>query len=468
MLKLKREVLKRLSDILQDRPDLRAKMLTTFSPTGGGIFRDLLSGLRDRQLELAEMNKNLDDKDETRKILSNVLKKRLVDFSSQTTNAMGNATIWIPEEANDEQRKKLTKAFSDLSNVAVDLAETPMKNISELENNFKELIKAREYTKEVVYDDDIVKLDVTFVDIRLSDLEAMNTSIKSNATLLKYLSESDYKAFAIKMQKELNAETVNTVFKLSAELAEISGVSDKADEAAEKLSELMEQDLIQTQSKALDHKLLPWAKNAIPHQEKAAEIMKESVGILDLAIVEYVKEKNKIEEVPEGSESRGDPSEESIMEKLQETLAAMEEEVRQPRAKKMSLGIGETLNLKLKKDWETASKEEKKEIEKKRRKMQKTKKEQEAQAKKAQRSAAEAQKIASGNREAISERLYKDVAIPWENRNEQTFDGGNNWNQLSSELKESLNQDVDSDIPDAYREAIEQYFREIADKNKDK
>ncbi len=468
-IKLRREVLKRLSELLQDRPDLRAKTFTKINPDGGGIFRELLSTIRNRQLLLAEMNKNKDGKDETIKNLSNILKKRLVDFSSQTMNAMGNAIIWIPKEANAEQRQRLTTAFSDLSNISADIAETPIKDIGEVEKLHKELTRARDIAKDLLADAGIANLDLEYIDIRISDLEAMNTSMISNSSLVSLLGKKDYTAYIKKLQKELNAETVNTVLKLSSQLSELVGISDKADEAIEKLSQLMERDLIEVQNKTLEHKLVPWAKNAVPYQEKAAEIIKEGVGILDYAVVEFIKEKNKIQpELAEGAKSRGEPGEDTISFALEEQLAAMEKEVRQPTEAKMSFGMRAVMNVKVKKDWETDSKEKKKEIEEKRREIQKAKKEQQAQAKKAQRNAAKTQMMASGNRDAISERLYEDVAIPWANRNAKTFDGDNTWNKLSSELKESLNQDVDSDVPDAYRDAIEQYFREIADENKER
>lgn len=467
-IKFKRELLKRLSELLQERPDLRSKMLTRLNPTGGGIFREVLSKLRNRQLLLVDINKELAVEEFPMQKLSDILKERLMEFSNQTTNAMGNAQIWIPQKASVEQCQKLTKAFSDLSNIATSLAETPTEKISELKSYFIKLNHAHQRAEAILADVDIKRLDGEYVDIRISDLTAMDLSIKFNRYLLDCLDKKDCQAFVMQLQKEINSETANTVLRLSSELARLSGVSVKIDETINKLSQIMEKDLLETQKNILTHNLAPWAKNAIPHQEKAAELIEKGVKLLDMAIVEFVKEKNKEPDPEEPPAPAKTLNEEDMLQALQDTLARLEKEARQPREAKMELGIKPTFNLKVKTDWEKATKKEKKEkkeIEKKRREMQQAKKEQQQQAKNAQRNAAKAQQKANKNRNAMSEALYKKIAVPWKNRGTKLFEGGESWNKLSSELRQSLSQDVDSDIPEAYREAIEQYFREIAEEN---
>ena len=398
-----------------------------------------------------------------------ILQGRFLDFSSQTTNAMGNAQIWIPKGASEEQRAKLTKAFSDISNIAAKMAETPADQIEGIRSLFGQLEKNRERAKTLLSDGKIENLDPDFTDIRLKDHQAMLPSIKSNISLLNHLEEKNYQAFITQLQKELNAETADAVFGLSGELSSLSGVSEKGDEAIEELSQIMEIDLLSTQKKVVDHLQGPGLKNAIPHQQKAAELLKKGVKLLDFAVVEFVKAKNKLElpSPPEGAEPVKDPSEEQIEEALRKALAALEKEARQSDEKKMGLGLGTTRNLKMKQDWEKTSEKKKKEMEKKRRQMQQASAKQKQQAKKAQRAAAKAQQMASQKGQNIAERLNKQVAVPWKNRQTQSFDGQVTWNKLASELRQSLTQDIESDIPEEYREAIQQYFREVAEANKE-
>ena len=466
-IKLKLEIQKRLNELLQKRPDLRSKKLSTFNPSGGGIFKELLSSIRNRQLSLAKINKGLSVKEVKVTQLAEILKTRLVDFSSQTTNAMGNAVIWIPADAPAEQRQKLTKAFSDISNIAAIMAETPSNKLNELKSNFKKLKIVRDQAKALLSDTDLAKLDAEFIDIRMSDHLAMGSSIKSNSELLEYLIKKDHQAFVMYLQKELNTETSNTVLNLSAELVPLTDITAEINATLKKLSQIMDVDLLAAQKQAVEHQLLPWAKNAIPHQQEAAHLIEEGVDLLDFAIVEFVKAKNNQPPPPlkEGFKLAQDPTEEVILRALRKNIAALENE-RAPKKAKMKLGIGVTQNLKIKDDWETASKEEKKNMEERRRQMQQAKKEQQQLAKKGQRNAAKTQQMASLNLKAISERLYKKVAVPWEHRNKKDFTGEDSWNKLSSDLRQSLNQDIDSDIPEEYREAIEQYFREIAGKDK--
>lgn len=460
-------MLKRLSELLQENPELRAKMLTQ-QESNGDIFRNEFSTLRNRQLAVLGLTKDLDGEEEAlRKKLENVLKSSLLEFSDQTTQAMGNAQIWIPKEATEEQRNNLNDAFSNLSNTAEKLAMAPIGEYPKVREQFEQIAKDKAAIETLLADEKITSLNSDFTGIRQADLKAMQGSLDRNLKILGFLEEKKYSEALTLLQKEINADTTEAVFALSMELSKLSGMSQELDDKIDALMDITEVELMPAQESAVEKLESEKPVTAVPHQEKSAELLYDSVKLLDKVITEFVVAKSKIESdpPPEGSTPAQDPTEAEIQRELEKALAALEKETRGSDEKKLELGIGSMTNLQMKSDWqkENKSEEEKKKMEEQRRQMQQKSQQQKQQAQKAQRAAAMAQHTANQQRSRLNQKLKKQVAVPWKKNDPKSFGGTATWNKLASELKRSLTQDNESDVPEQYRESIEQYFRDIAE-----
>jgi hypothetical protein len=89
-------------------------------------------------------------------------------------------------------------------------------------------------------------------------------------------------------------------------------------------------------------------------------------------------------------------------------------------------------------------------------------KEQQQAAQQAAAAAGKAQQLANFKAQEIARHLGQNPAVTWREKSVVQFEGRNDWNAIQSQLKESLTQDIDSTVPEGYRTAIEDYFRDIS------
>jgi hypothetical protein len=136
-------------------------------------------------------------------------------------------------------------------------------------------------------------------------------------------------------------------------------------------------------------------------------------------------------------------------------------EVESRKSSDFKLGIGKESNLKTKDDWEKQSKNpEQKKSEKQA--LDEQRKQQLQQAQQSAAAAGKAQQIANFKAQEIARQLGQNPSVPWREQSIVQFEGRNDWNTIQSQLKESLTQDIDSTVPESYRAAIEDYFRDIS------
>jgi len=471
-LKLKRETLKRLAELLKDNPELRAKLLAD-SGEKGTIYREELSRLRNTQRSLAQHSTTLTEQEAIAPLgalppaFADIIRGRLMELADQTTSATGTARIFFPKKATDAQRASLENALTEISQATDALARANLSDPVVMETAFNAVKSAGKAGADLLKDPAWKVIDSNFTKFRLEDFSAMEKSLLAHQSLSTAFRENKGSRFVAQLQDELNSKTRETVLGLSGELSSISGVSEKTDKLIEQLEKLLVTDLTTVQKEALDALKIGSIALAQPAQTTAVTHLEEGVKLLDTAIVEFVKTQSAIKTPPPaggGAEPMPDPTEAQIAAALEEMLRKLEEEAR--RTKPPALGIGKTQNLKIEKDWEKNPEDEPKEREEKRKEMEAMKQQQMAQAQKAQRASAEAQQQANAQALQITEGLATKPAVAWKDQAIAAATGKTNWNKLPSELKESLTQDLDSTVPEEYREAIQNYFRDISEANK--
>ena len=466
-LKLKREVLKRLSELLQKNPELRARHLAQNSESSK-IYREELSRLRNRQKDLTDATFTLTSLPvgPLPPAFSSIMQQRLRHFSDRTTEAMGLARIWIPTDTPLASRKELENSLSQLSQQVEQLATAnPL-----ADNEFKSAVDAVRKTKlaadkllaqppwENKYSD--------YSSFRIEDLAGMATELDACVALAKSLLDQTGHLFLSQLQKELNAETRTITLGMMDQLASISGVSPIADKKIEEIAQLLSKQLYPAQQLACNSLLAKDLAIALNATCTASGNLEQITSLLDSAITEFIRAKSAQDalsqqaKMPLGAaESLPDPTKAEIDEMLAKLLNAMEQESR--KSNDFKLGISYESNLKIKDDWEKQSKNPAQEKSEKEALDQQMKEQQQA-AQQAAAAAGKAQQLANFKAQEIARQLGQNPAVTWREKSVVQFEGRNDWNAIQSQLKESLTQDIDSTVPEGYRTAIEDYFRDIS------
>ena len=466
-LKLKREVLKRLSELLQKNPELRARHLAQTSESSK-IYREELSRLRNRQQDLAEAILILTPKplQLLPPTFSGMIQQRLRSFSSNTTEALGLARIWIPTDTPPASRRELENALGQLSQVVEQLAtENPL-----AENAFEPAVESVRKTKlamEQILAQPQWKDDhADYSNYRIEDLAGISTELDACVALAKSLRNQTGHLFLSQLQNELNTETRTITLGMMEQLGSISGVSPTADKTIEELAKLLPEHLYPTQQQASDFLAAKDLPPALTAAHEATATLEKATRLLDSSITEFIRTKSAQDALSQQAKPPAtaanplpDPTEAEVEKTLAALLRSMEEESR--KSSNFKLGIGSESNLKTKDDWEKQSKNPAQEKSEKQA-LDEQRKQQMQQAQQAATAAGKAQQIANFKAQEIANQLGQNPAAPWREQSIVQFEGRNDWNTIKSQLKESLTQDIDSTVPEGYRTAIEDYFRDIS------
>lgn len=464
-LKLKREVLKRLSELLQENPELRARMLGK-SNASGKIYREELSLLRNRQKNLTEALALLVNADPAAAPaeFNSLIRKRLLTFSTQTTEALGLSRVWIPTKTPAGQRKKLEDAIAQLSQAVDALASANPKEKEIFEKAVKTVRKTGKETIAILSEPAWSETFADYTQFRTHDLKDMSTELDTCVALVMSLHKNNGHEFVAQLQGELNDETRLIAVSMMNSLSSISGVSEKADSLIEELDKLLAETLLPAQKRALHSIPKKDDEVSIVAMKGATAALEDATRLLDSAITEFIRAKSEQDALAEqiaGGEATPlpDPTEEQIAAALARLLKTLEKQSRE--STDPTLGISLQTNVQLKTDWE---KDEKSESEKQAlaRKIQEQKK----QAQMAATAAAQAQQIANSKAREIAHQMSQRPSVPWKQQDLLDFENRNDWNTIPSQLKESLTQDFGATMPEEYRTAIEEYFRTIAEVNK--
>lgn len=471
-LKLKREVLKRLSELLQKNPELRARQLAKGGESGK-IYREELSRLRNLQQDLAESATLLQSAPANPapalpQQFGDLLRQRLLKFSNHTAEVLGLARIWIPTETPDAQRKEIEQALAQLSQEIEGLAKADPLGKDAFGSAVTSVRNAGMKTAGLLTKPEWAEKFADYSEFRTEDLKGMANELDACDKLARSLREKTGNQFLAQLQGELNDETGGITLGMMDSLSQISGVSAKADQMIEDLNKLLGEKLIPAQKQAEDLISRGDRGQSIDSMGKAASALEEATHLLDSAITEFIRTKSEQDAMAEQSaegeaKPLPDPSEEQIEAALAEALRKLEEESRMASSTK--LGIGAEKNLKVKSDWEKDPKD-KKESKSEKEELAKQIQKQMQSAKKASAAAGKAQQLANDRARKIAHEMGQKPAVPWKEQGIKEFEGRNDWNSIPSQLKESLTQDFDSTVPEEYRVAIEEYFRNIAEANK--
>ena len=302
-----------------------------------------------------------------------------------------------------------------------------------------------------------------YAEFRMEDLKAMITGLDGCAKLVEAMHQRQDFEFFAQFQSELTEETHTVSFNMMNELAALGAASPEAGKVVDELQTLLLESLDPSQGKAEKALAEKNDKKAAVAMNAAAQAIAQAIDLLDKAVVEFVHAKNKAfaeSERPESGPAQPlpDPTEEEILAALAEVLKSLEAENRANAGNK--LGIAGQSNLEVETDWEkTGEKKPKSEMEKLRRKQQ----QQMQQAKKSAAAAARAQQMANQNAKNAANQIVMAAKGSWKERDISGFAGRNDWNNIRSQLRESLTQDVESAVPEKYREAINDYFKNIAE-----
>ena len=476
-LKLKREVLKRLSELLQKNPELRARYLAQ-SQESSKIYREELSRLRNQQLVLAEGAALLFSETKGAEApyragpaplpWSGLLKGRLMKFAGQTTDALGIARIWIPTETPVEQRKEIEDSLAALSQAVEGLSKADPLAEEEFGNAVTSVREAGKSVAGILEKPWWQEKNEEYGRFRFDDLKAMSDELDACAALARSLRRKEGHEFLGQLQGELNSETQAVAIGMMGSLAEISGVSPKADQVIEELDKLLAERLFPTQKDAAGLLSRSQGKPAMEAMQTAATLLEEATRLLDSAITEFIRTKSEQDALAEKPAAGGeaqplpDPSKDQIEAALAEMLADLEAESRKSSMTK--LGIGMQANMKVETDWEKESKDK----EKPKSEREALKQQQQQQMKSAQQAAAaagKAQQAANSRARDLAKQMMAKPTVPWKERDVAEFDGRNDWNTVPGQLKESLTQEFDSAVPEEFRSAIDDYFRIIAETN---
>ena len=461
-LKLKREVLKRLAELLQDNPELRTRLLSQ-SEESGKIYREELSILRNRQRDLAEAGQSLLERKEGDPLPESFaasIQRRLLQLGNETTGAVGNARIWIPSGAPEDERKRFEEAISPFSDAIDQLTKVDLNDETEFGKAVSEVRSTGQD-----YEDVLTELEWknTYTENRLTDLEVITTELEPTEKLVQAWRARDGNRFLAQQQQELNGATNQIILGLMNSLGTISGVDTEVDRTIEQLDSLLTNELLLAQKMALSSLEDDKTEKAVRAKLLSVAAFENGVGMLDAAIVKFVEAQSKIESPPPppGGQPLPDPSESEIAAALEELLRKLEEEARDTPETK--LGIKAKSNLQIQTDWEKEQSEKEKKQE--RQEQAQRQQQQMKQAQQAARTAAKAQQMANSKAQGIANHFGKAPVVPWKDRRLLEFEGRNDWNTLPSELKQSLTQDFESTVPEEYREAIQRYFRIISEVN---
>ena len=483
-LKLKREVLKRLSELLQKNPELRARHLAQ-SSEAGKIYREELSRLRNCQQQIVEATASLTQMPMTSDspgaatraippLFSGMLRQRLLKFSSHTTEALGLARIWIPTETPPGQRKELEDAIARLSQGVEQLAAANPLAKDEFEQAVASVRKTGVEADQILSKPEWKENYKDYSTFRSEDLVGMTTELDACDELAKSLRNHTGHLFLGRLQQELNDETRSITLNMMNALGNISGVSPKADQQIEALNKLLAEQLYPSQKQVFDSlstKDMKRAKRLVNATHTAVSALEKATHLLDSAITEFVRAQSEQEALAQQAQAPHDdaqplpdPTQNEIEEELAKLLRSLEEESR--KSDDIMLGIGRVSNVIIKVDWEKSrdtkdakqSKSEKEALAQQR----------EMQMKDAQQAAiaaGKAQSMANDKALNIAHELSRKPVVPWKDKDTLQFEGRNDWNTIKSQLKESLTQDIDSTVPEEYRTAIENYFRTISEAN---
>lgn len=465
-LKLKRQVLKRLSELLQKNPELRARHLTQ-TRESSKIFREELSRLRNRQQDLADAILTLTPT--PRQLLppafSSMIQQRLRNFSDHTTEALGIARIWIPTDTAPAPRQELENALSQLSQQVEQLAiVNPL-----AENEFQPAVDSVRKTKlamgQILLQPQWKDDHADYRNYRIEDLAGMSTELDACLALAKSLRNQTGHLFLSQLQNELNTETRTITLGMMEQLGSISGVSPTADKTIEELAKLLPEHLYPTQQQSSDFLAAKDLPPALTAAHEATATLEKATRLLDSSITEFIRAKSAQDalsqraKTPTDADPLPDPTEAEIEKTLAALLRLMEEESR--KSSDFELGIGKQSNLKTRDDWEKQSKNPAQEKSEKQA-LDEQRKQQLQKAQQAATAAGKAQQIANFKAQQIANQLGQPPAAPWREQSIVQFEGRNDWNTIKSQLKESLTQDIDSTVPEGYRTAIEDYFRDIS------
>lgn len=467
-LKLKREVLKRLSELLQKNPELRARHLAKSSESSK-IYREELSRLRNRQQDFAEAAAQLSEvpSQVVSQPLSDMIRQRLLKFSSHTTEVLGLARIWIPTATPPALRQELESALGILSQTVEQLAKANPLLENEFEPSADAVRAAGVATVKILSKPEWKTHYSDYSSYRDEDLAGMSTELDACTELAKSLRSQKDHLFLSQLQKELNTETQSVTLGMMDELGAISGVSPVADKTIEELAKLLSERLYPTQKQAFDSFAVRDTQRSLVTTTAVVADFEKATRLLDSAITEFIRAKTEQDALAKQADAPGqvpqpssDPTEDQIKEALADLLRAMEEESRESSSTK--LGIAAESNLKIKNDWEKESKDEKKEKSEKEALAQQRQKQMQA-AQQAASAAGKAQQIANAKAKQIAQEMGQKPGGPWREQGIAQLDGRNNWNTIQSQLKESLTQEIDTTVPEEYRTAIEGYFRDISE-----
>ena len=465
--KLKREVLKRLSELLQKNPELRARHLAQ-STESSKIYREELSRLRNRQQDLTDSIITLTSAplDPLPPPFSSMMQQRLRHFSDRTTEALGLARIWIPTTTPPASRKELEDLLSQLSQQVEQLATADPLVVDKFEPAVEAIRKTKLAADQLLAQPLWKDQNADYSSFRLEDLAGMVTELDACVSLAKSLQNQTCHLFLGQLQKELNAETRTLTLGMMDQLANISGVSPTADKTIQELAQLLPEQLYPTQLTAFDSLAANELAPALHATQEAVGNLEQATRLLDSSITEFIRAKSAQDalaqqaKTPSGTaKSLPDATETEIQETLAAQLRALEQESRKSSDPK--LGIGNEYNLKFKDDWEKQSKDPAKEKSEKEALDQQRKEQQQA-AQQAATAAGKTQQLANFKAQQIAHQLGQTAAVPWREQSMVQFQDRNEWNAIQSQLKESLTQEIDSTVPEVYRTAIEDYFRDIS------
>ena len=467
-IKLKREVLRRLAELMQDDPTLRSRLLAQ-GESAKKIYREELTRLRNRQQQLAEtladQRKAKSDETPTEATapelppaFGDLLRRRMLASADQAASAIGDARVWLPRETPEDIRDTLEERLGELSNAIDQFSHTDPADAEAMAGAHRRLEEARKPYADFLDEARHINTIGSFFDYRIEDLETLSHELDTCASLAEFLHRNDGDRFLATFQEELNQDTRRTSLGLMEALGNLGGVEPEIDEKIESLETLLTEDLSDSQRQALESLEDHREAEAEGAKRQAATQLEEGVQLLDEAMLAFL-EAQPPHESPESASAQAlpDPTEFQIEDALEELLRKLEREAR--GLPPTTLGLENQANLQIKTDWQKTPQEkeqEQKEAEQRRQ-------QQKQQAQQAARLAAEAQARANRRAASIAKGLQKAPVLPWKDRKLQEFDGRNDWNSLPSELQESITQDFDPSVPAEYRAAIQRYFRILSE-----
>ncbi len=394
-----------------------------------------------------------------------MLQQRLRSFSSHTTEALGIARIWIPSDTAPAPRKELEYALDQLSQQVEQLATANPLAENEFEPAVDSVRKTKLAMEQILAQPQWKDDRADYSNYRIEDLAGISTGLDACAALAKSLRNQTGHLFLSQLQNELNTETRTITPGMMEQLGSISGVSPTADKTIEELAKLLPEHLYPTQQQASDFLAAKDLPPALTAAHEATVTLEKATRLLDSSITEFIRAKSAQDAMSQrvktstAADLLPDPTEAEIKETLAALLRSMEEESR--KSSNFKLGIGKESNLKTKDDWEKQSKKPTQEKSEKQA-LDEQRKQQMQQAQQTATATGKAQQIANFKAQEIANQLGQTPVAPWREQSIVQFEGRNNWNTIQSQLKESLTQDIDSNVPESYRSAIGDYFRDIS------